>query len=539
MKKVFSIIISFILIISLCGISVLADGMPTFALSEETASIGEEVTVKLTLSDNSGLAAFKLVVRFDTDSLEPVSVNEELGLFADATFQSNVRNPGADLSTLDKVTLVWVNMENCFDEGEICEIVFRVKDTAYQNVVLKLDYSPGNVFDENIEPVELQTVDGSIEVSDGAENTEDSNYFEDYQDNNTVPTTDTPGYFDNPYDFPGQNNSEAHTSNDPNLPENNENTENGNTDETNNSGSTGENGNTDNTGNTGQNTSDNNTETNTGTTTETNTGANTGTNTGTNTDTNNGSNTGTNTETNTGTNTAANTGTNTNTGTNNGNSQPVTENNGNNTNDGTNTDTDTSNINDGTSGNGNTTEEIMVSYSDISKHWAKNSINAMSRKGIFKGYEDGTFRPNVGLSRQEMAVSVVRLLGLEGELGTADIEKFTDDDVIADWAKDYVYLLVSKGIFKGYDDGSFGPTGVITREQLSLVLSRSLENPPETLSEIRFNDVHKISDWAKEAVAVMVTLKIVNGYEDQTFRPQNTVTRAETCTMMYKFLTNR
>ena len=102
-----------------------------------------------------------------------------------------------------------------------------------------------------------------------------------------------------------------------------------------------------------------------------------------------------------------------------------------------------------------------------------------------------------------------------------------------------VYLLVSKGIFKGYDDGSFDPNGVITREQLALVLSRSLAKTPENLSEIRFNDVHKISDWSKEAIKVMLTLKIVNGYEDQTFRPQKTVTRAEACTMMYKFLTNR
>ena len=552
MKKVFSIIITLVFIVSLCGINVLADEMPVFSLSNETASIGDEVSVKLSVENNSGLAALLLIVRFNTLALEPVSINK-LDIFK-GQFISNIQDPEGSLEDCSQIMILWANASNCYDNGDFCEIKFRVKDTAFQNVLLKLDYSPDDVGTQDYELVEIQTVDGSIEVLDGVENDEDSNYFDEYVDD--METVDPPTGFEDTYGFePGKEFAETHpdlgsyTSDDLIEKDTTSDNQNNNPSQTNNNENNGNNGNdgqnTENNGNnsgtnTGNNTGNNsgtNTGNNTGNNEGTNSGNNTGNNDGTNSGNNTGYNEGTNSGNNTGNNSGTSTGNNAGTDTNTGNTQ--TQNNGNNTNDGTNQDTNASNINDGTSESGNTPAETDVSFTDISSHWAKDYANTMAGRGIFKGYEDGTFRPDIGLSRQEMAVSVVRLLGLEGELGTADIEKFTDDDEIADWAKDYVYLLVSKGIFKGYDDGSFGPRGIITREQLSLVLARALTNPPETLSELKFNDAEKISGWAKDAVATMVTLKIVGGYEDQTFRPQKDVTRAETCTMMYKFLENR
>lgn len=414
MKKILSLLITIFFIFSICGINVSADGNPVFALSSETASIGEEVALTFSVSDNPGIAIMKFTVTFNHEALEPLSV-EQLDIFEESGLVSNLDEPGIDFSDYDNITILLANASNCYDNGDILLIKFRVKEKADKNVAVKIEYANGDILNENHERIELETVDGAVNVPD-AEN-----------------KTDEP-------EGGGQGGNSG--TNKPSGGGSH-------------SGSGG--------GGTGgaiiqQGQQDNNTSEQT---------------------------------------------------------------------DGSKTDADS-----------NTPDKTVVSFNDIENHWAKDYINPMAGKGIFKGYEDGTFRPDIGLSRQEMAVSVVRLLGLEEELGTADIAPFTDDDKIASWAKDYVYLLVSKGIFKGYDDGSFGPDGVITREQLSLVLARALNNTPETLSEISFNDADKISGWAKDAVGVMVTLKIVNGYEDLTFRPQNTVTRAEACTMMYKFLEN-
>ena len=499
MKKAFCIIISIIIIISLCSLCVLADGIPVFSLSNETAAIGEEVSVRLSVSDNCGIAAFKFIIRFNPVALEPVSVVEMNDVFDG--FQSNIRNANAVLSECDKVTIVWVNTDGYFGDGDLFEIKFKVKDTAFQNVVLKLDYSPKNSLSSEFEKIEFETIDGSIEVSDGAENDEASNEFEEYVET-TQQTSEPTNYFGNSYTFEqgkeyaeaqarAQAEAEAQAQAQAEAQAQANQNQSQNTQEANN---------------------------NTQGTTQTNTQTDTSKQQDTNkTDQNNTANK-------------------------------------NDDNNKTEQDTPKTQDTEQTQPQGKADEnkpsasddtkdadekQATIYFSDIAYHWAKNYIRPMTNKGIFKGYEDGTFRPNIGLTRQEMAVSVVRLLKLEGEMDKVDMEKFTDDSKIASWAKGYVYLLVSKGIFKGYDDGSFDPNGVITREQLALVLSRSLAKTPENLSEIRFNDVHKISDWSKEAIKVMLTLKIVNGYEDQTFRPQKTVTRAEACTMMYKFLTNR
>lgn len=189
-----------------------------------------------------------------------------------------------------------------------------------------------------------------------------------------------------------------------------------------------------------------------------------------------------------------------------------------------------------TDNTGNTDSRQSETFTDIANHWAKDYVNAMADNGIFKGYGDGTFLPDKALTRQEMAVTVVRVLGIEGELGKADINSFSDDDKIASWAKDYVYLLVSRSIFAGYADGSFGPDDLITREQFALVLSRI--SVPQATEDfvLSFADNDSISSWAKDAVREMAYLKIVTGYEDNTFRPANSLTRAEACTMIYRYL---
>ena len=196
--------------------------------------------------------------------------------------------------------------------------------------------------------------------------------------------------------------------------------------------------------------------------------------------------------------------------------------------------------NTGNSGNtvntDNTGADQNAAFSDIANHWSKDYVEAMAEKGVFKGYEDNTFRPDNALTRQEMAVTVVRVLGIEGELGKAANPAFSDDDKIAAWAKDYVYLLVSRGIFAGYADGSFGPDDLITREQFALVVSRISAELIADDFELGFTDNNKISSWAKEAVREMAYLKIVTGYEDNTFRPANSLTRAEACTIIYRYL---
>lgn len=173
------------------------------------------------------------------------------------------------------------------------------------------------------------------------------------------------------------------------------------------------------------------------------------------------------------------------------------------------------------------------SYSDTQEHWAKDYIEAVSKDGIFLGYEDGTFGPDFGVTREEMAVLLVRILDLENEVASGN-EKYTDHDLIADYAKNSVYVLSDRDIYLGYGDGSFQPQNILTREEIMSLFARIFGKTE--INEIKFRDNADISDWAYGSVQQMVAYGVVKGYPDNTIRPLNDVTRAEAAVMIYNLL---
>lgn len=100
--------------------------------------------------------------------------------------------------------------------------------------------------------------------------------------------------------------------------------------------------------------------------------------------------------------------------------------------------------------------------------WYYESVTRAAELGLVQG-SGGVFRPNDPITRQEMAVLVIRALGLEAELrrkaeGEAD-SSFADEGQIADWAKGYVDLACELGLMVGMGDGNFAPRTAVTRAQ--------------------------------------------------------------------------
>ncbi len=103
-------------------------------------------------------------------------------------------------------------------------------------------------------------------------------------------------------------------------------------------------------------------------------------------------------------------------------------------------------------------------------YWGKAAINFCAQNGIINGYkEDGTFRPDQPITRQE-AASILRNAFKLTETTT---EKFPDDSAIANWAKESVYLVKASGLMKGdAGTGNFRPTDTIIRaEAASIVMN--------------------------------------------------------------------
>ncbi len=118
--------------------------------------------------------------------------------------------------------------------------------------------------------------------------------------------------------------------------------------------------------------------------------------------------------------------------------------------------------------------------------------------GIVNGYDDGTFRPDQAISRQELAVLFINTLSAaEQSLEIGEREIFSDDEDVAGWAKKSVYTARGLGIVNGVGDNLYEPLGTATREQALLMFKRVIDRyadqnqsqPAETTTEATTGEV--------------------------------------------------
>jgi Leucine-rich repeat (LRR) protein len=174
-----------------------------------------------------------------------------------------------------------------------------------------------------------------------------------------------------------------------------------------------------------------------------------------------------------------------------------------------------------------------IQYNDVKKgNWAQNYIEAMSSKGIIKGYEKGIFKPDLNISRAEFASIITRLLKLEANdtgISFTDIKE-------GDWYKDAVMAAAEARIITGWK-GKFKPNDRITREDAAVMISRALTYikglADDDSGELMFRDKKKISLYAEEHIRFVVGKKVMSGKADNYFDPKGYTTRAEVAKMVY------
>ena len=170
------------------------------------------------------------------------------------------------------------------------------------------------------------------------------------------------------------------------------------------------------------------------------------------------------------------------------------------------------------------------SYGDVpDDFWAKEDIDILSEKGIISGY-NGEFRPFDTLTRAEMAKIICTLAGL------SDQSSDFNDVHSTDWFYSYVGAAAKAGLITGYE-GSFNPHTNISRQDSAVIIYRLYKDKANTTSDISFTDDGNIADYAKDAVAALANAGIINGYEDGTFKPLNSISRAEIAKLVVRAIT--
>jgi hypothetical protein len=188
----------------------------------------------------------------------------------------------------------------------------------------------------------------------------------------------------------------------------------------------------------------------------------------------------------------------------------------------------------GTNGGG-AVQANRSTFQDVKSHWSENEVEKMITLGYIKG-SNGQFRPDDSITRGEFVALMVRVLGLETNPDETDFNDVSSDD----WFAPYISSAVSQGIIKGYDDGTFKPQNPITREEISSLLSSiiDLKLSEEEVEEILSEFKDQVSPWARPYVAKTVKSGLLKGFPDNSFKGSSEATRAQSAVMLLRFLSN-
>ncbi len=184
---------------------------------------------------------------------------------------------------------------------------------------------------------------------------------------------------------------------------------------------------------------------------------------------------------------------------------------------------------------GASSEATQVFQDVPASHWASESIAYLQARGVLSGYEDGTFRPDSPVKREEFVKILMGALPIPVE----ETNKTFSDVSADDWFYTPVMQAYAVNLVKGVDFGVFGTGQYITREQLCTIVWRSMKLCDLYLDEgeaVMFTDADAVSDYAREAVAALSQGGIVSGMGDGSFAPQGTATRAQVAKIIYGLL---
>lgn len=184
--------------------------------------------------------------------------------------------------------------------------------------------------------------------------------------------------------------------------------------------------------------------------------------------------------------------------------------------------------------------QIRINFDDLKgAQWAMRYIASLASKRVFEGYEDGTFKPDKSVSRIEAITAAVRLMGLREQAESAAEMStklnFKDADKIPAWAVGYVAVALENDLFTESDD-AVQPQKEADRLWATTLLVKALKLNADAKAKMNttltFKDAKQIPAGSVGYVAVAIEKGLVDGFEDNTFKPNQPVTRAQLAALL-------
>lgn len=177
------------------------------------------------------------------------------------------------------------------------------------------------------------------------------------------------------------------------------------------------------------------------------------------------------------------------------------------------------------------THEKNEKFSDLTGFdWAKDAIYKLAEEGIISGYPGGKFAPGELLTREQVAVMLVKAYQ---KATPGDISGFADVKDGA-WYSDAVKYAIGSGIAAGMGDGKFGVGLSITRQDFALMVYNAIGADYVVKATANLKDIESIAPYARTAVEALIEMGVLSGDGDGNVRPKDYTTRAEAAVILSK-----
>ncbi|WP_028531561.1 S-layer homology domain-containing protein [Paenibacillus sp. UNC217MF] len=171
---------------------------------------------------------------------------------------------------------------------------------------------------------------------------------------------------------------------------------------------------------------------------------------------------------------------------------------------------------------------------------ARYAIEALTAKHIVQGTSETLFSPRKAVTRAEFSSMIVKALSLDRLITDRKEEAAYSDVRKGDWYYEDVKIMHQLQITKGYDDGTFKPNEPVTREQMVVMMMNALQILGQVqggnaqASGKVFADQNAISSWAQSSVNKAKEMKIISGTGQNLFMPKQSSNRADTAVLIWK-----
>ncbi len=178
---------------------------------------------------------------------------------------------------------------------------------------------------------------------------------------------------------------------------------------------------------------------------------------------------------------------------------------------------------------------IAATFSDLPENEAAGSIMNMVARGILKGMDNGKFEGELPITRA-MVATVLKRLSKDQRIN--NVSNFTDVKD-KDWYSEAVKWAQSQGLIKGYEDGTFKANNLVTRQELAVIIERFLKIHGITMEEIKelsYKDLDTLPAWSRDAIIAMAKIGLVEGQTEEMYNPASEFTREELAVMLEKII---